>query len=230
MQQPNMAKLNIQLTDASCNYDSVLIEILSIELITSAGDTNLPLNNPGIYNLLDLNNGLDTLLISSSLPSGTLSQIRLILGPNNHLVIDSITHDLKSPSAQQSGLKIQVHQELQAGISYEIWLDFDVCKSIVAKGNGGFSLKPVIRSFTAANSGAIQGIISPDTAVQYVFIVSNLDTIGTLPNPDGIFLLQGLDSGFYDVNFLGSGTYPDSTIFGVGVILGQITDLDTVSF
>jgi hypothetical protein len=39
--------------------------------------------------------------------------------------------------------------------------DFDANKSIVKLGNGGYKLKPVIRTVETAISGAIKGTITP---------------------------------------------------------------------
>jgi len=57
-------------------------------------------------------NGKDTLLVTDEIPSGMLSQIRLILGENNSVMVDSIVYDIKTPSAQESGLKLNVHQDI----------------------------------------------------------------------------------------------------------------------
>jgi hypothetical protein len=60
---------------------------------------------------------------------------------------------------QRSGLKLQVNQTLQEGIMCTF--DFDANKSIVKLGNGGYKLKPVIRTVETAISGAIKGTITP---------------------------------------------------------------------
>jgi hypothetical protein len=57
---------------------------------------------------------------------------------------------IEYPSAEQSGLKLQVNQTLQEGIMYHVLLDFDANKSIVKLGNGGYKLKPVIRTVETA--------------------------------------------------------------------------------
>jgi len=46
--------------------------------------------NPGVYNLLDLANGVDTILASGLTVSGKITKIRLILGDKNSVVIDSV--------------------------------------------------------------------------------------------------------------------------------------------
>src|SRR4051812_45767744 len=75
----------VHLTDApNLLYDSVIIDLKSVEVINDNG-TNVMLNAvPGQYNLLDYTNGKDTLIASAELPSVTVSQIRLILGPGNY--------------------------------------------------------------------------------------------------------------------------------------------------
>ena len=43
---------------------------------------------------------------------------------------------LTTPSAQHSGLKLNVHAELTEGITYKILLDFDAVRSVVKTGSG----------------------------------------------------------------------------------------------
>ncbi len=43
---------------------------------------------------------------------------------------------MKTPSAQQSGLKLNVHEEFLQGVAYEYIIDFDAARSIVKTGNG----------------------------------------------------------------------------------------------
>ncbi len=48
--------------------------------------------NQGIYNLLEFVNGQDTLIVDEDIPSGYISQIRLVLGENNTVMVDSVVH------------------------------------------------------------------------------------------------------------------------------------------
>lgn len=138
------AHLELYLADAPGDYDAVLIDVQSIEIISDAGTDIYPLATPGIHNLLNLTDGKDTLLISEDFPSGTVSQFRFILGPNNSVVVDSIEYPLQTPSAQTSGLKINVHETLEAGELYKYVFDFDADESINQLGNGDYQLKPMI--------------------------------------------------------------------------------------
>ena len=223
------AKVQVFLTDTPGVYDAVMVDILKIEVHSNQGGW-VALNpiNAGVYNLLDFTNGIDTLLGTASLPSGRISQIRLFLGTNNSVVIDSVSHDLSVPSSMQSGLKLNLQQDLSPGITYKVWLDFDAGRSVVDKGNGSYSLKPVIRAFSQAVSGAIKGIASPDTATAHVMAITGTDTSGTTPDSTGSFLIGGLAGGTYNVVFTNMNGFKDTTVTGVSVVNGVVTDLGVV--
>src|SRR5688572_8548315 len=159
------ARLQVYLTDAPGDYEAVNIDIEGVEIHTSDEDTDKGWKaldvNEGIYSLLELTNGLDTLLGEIEIPAGKISQIRLKLGTYNTLKVGNETFNLTTPSAQQSGLKLQVHQTFLGGVTYKILLDFDVARSIVQTGVNDFKLKPVIRTITEAQNGAIKGVVSP---------------------------------------------------------------------
>jgi hypothetical protein len=89
----------------------------------------------------------DTLIAFDSLVSAQMiSQVRLILGDSNTVMVDSILYDLSTPSGQTSGIKLQVHTELLPDSTYVIMLDFDPEESVKQTGNGQYKLKPVIRT------------------------------------------------------------------------------------
>ena len=132
-------------------YDEVNIDIQQISFHTS-GDSSVSSGwydletNPGIYNLLDYVVD-DTLIAFDSLVSTqTISQIRLLLGDANTVMVDGELYDLSTPSAQTSGLKVQVHTELLPDSAFVIMLDFDPEKSVKQTGNNNYKLSPVIRT------------------------------------------------------------------------------------
>jgi hypothetical protein len=230
-----MARLEVRLTDAPGDYDAVNIDIIGMELHTEGSGDNdgwrtIPVNG-GIYNILELAGGLDTLLTTAETPAGSISQIRLILGENNSIVVDGKEKPLSTPSAQQSGLKLNVHTTLKEGVTYTLTLDFDAARSIVQKGNGAYSLKPVIRVVTEATSGAIKGTVSPVEATPAIYaIMASGDTATTAyTNQDGTFLLRGLDPGTYTVRFSPASGYSATDRAGVAVTLGQVTDIGAIS-
>lgn len=151
-QTEGSGSLSVRLTDAPANYTKVNVQILRIEIqhqdtASSTGGWDTLATNSGIYDLLELRDSISVLIANNdSLPIGRLNQMRLILGDSNSVVIDTVnTYSLETPSAQHSGLKLNVNAEIRSGVTTEILLDFDAEKSIVEKGNGDYSLKPVIK-------------------------------------------------------------------------------------
>lgn len=149
------ADFNVNLTNSASakgTYEAVNIDIVKVSIHTStdsaatSGWFDLE-TNIGIYDLLDYTAGNDTLLaFDSVLQVQTISQIRLLLGNSNTIIDEGVTYELDTPGAQTSGLKIQVHTELQPNLSYKVLLDFDSEQSIIKTGNGKYKLKPVINA------------------------------------------------------------------------------------
>ncbi len=231
--EPNggTAKVTMRLTDAPGDYDAVYIDIQRVE-VTIEGSAAVELTpvRPGVYNLLDFRNGLDTLLVTADLPAGKVGQIRLILGSNNSVVVNGQTHALNTPSAQQSGLKLNLQEELVAGGAYEFWIDFDAGNSIVETGNGKYNLKPVVRAFSATTNGQIKGYVFPAAALTTVYVTDGVDTYTAIPNPDGFFIIKGLPQGTYSVTLDASvALYTDVTLSNINVTYGQVTDIGTTT-
>ncbi len=222
------ANIQFRLTDMPGEYQQVNIDVLSVKV--KLNDSLVILStNQGVYNLLEFVNGKDTLLVDDQLPSGYISQIRLILGDNNTVMIDSMLYDLKTPSAQQSGLKLNVHEEIISGESYAYMIDFVVDKSIVETGNGKYILKPVIKVYTEAVTGSIQGVAWPAESKALVMAIMNEDTVSTYADTvSGMFLIRGLSEGNYDMAFSPLEAYQDTIIPNIAVISGQTVLMDTV--
>ena len=225
------ARLGIRISDGPAAYEALYLDIREVEIIMNGGaNVMLAPSRPGIYDILRLRNGIDTLLLNADIAPGTISQIRLILGPNNSLVADGNVYPLNTPSAQESGLKLNLHETLEAGRSYEIVLDFDAGKSILQTGNGQYKLKPVIRAYTTATNGRIKGYVFPAIAGTTVYATYGAETYTAIPNPDGYFQLTGLPSGTYDVLFDADlPGYQDITMSNVAVSYGVSTDLGQIT-
>lgn len=227
--QKKTANVSFYLTDDPADYDAVYIDIQQVE-ITMEGQAAVALQpvRPGIYNLLDFRNGLDTLLLRADLPAGKISQIRLILGSNNSVVIDGQSHPLNTPSAQESGLKLNLKEQFAAGGSYVVWIDFDAGKSIVKTGSGKYNLKPVIRAYSQQTDGRIKGYVLPSAALVTVYASNGVDTYAAIPAGDGYFMFVGLPEGTYAVTFDASAAlYLDVSLNNVVVTYGKTTDLET---
>ncbi|WP_295180142.1 DUF4382 domain-containing protein [uncultured Christiangramia sp.] len=214
-----MANLSIRMTDAPGDYDAVFIDVQGIEIQLEADDdldatdddgtegsewVTVEDVNTGIYDLLELTGGVSQLLADTEIEAGYVGQMRLILGPDNTVVVDGETKALNTPSAQQSGLKLQLNQRLEGGENYAFLLDFDVEQSIVETGNGGYNLKPVIRLSAEANAGMVVGTTVVPAALSsdvqsLVVLTGNGITVSAYTNNDGDFALNGVPAGTYDV-------------------------------
>lgn len=232
------AILTVYLTDAPADYDAVNIEVVGIQVKASpdpgeGGWTTMPMAaSPIIYNLLEFTNGMETLLSTMELPAGKISQLRLILGDNNTIVVNGITSalPLEVPSGQESGLKFNIHADLLAGIEYKLWIDFDCVRSVVDNGAGAYILKPVFRTFTEATSGAIKGVVSPLDANATVQATNAVGTLSAIPDPvTGEFLIRGVPDGVWSVFIDGNNGYLDKTIPNVTVAIGEVADIGSIT-
>ncbi|MCX2740582.1 DUF4382 domain-containing protein [Pontibacter anaerobius] len=229
------ARMEVRMTDAPGDYDEVNVEIESVQIHTEEGDTEegwvtLDEIHPGVYNLLDFANGKDTLLASAELPVGHISQIRLILGNENSVKLKSgEVIDLKTPSGQTSGVKLQLNADLQDDVTYMVLLDFDAARSVVPKGNGGYNLKPVIRTITQAIAGGIKGSVTPAEYEPAIYVISAAnDTIGGYASDNGEFLIKGVPAGTYRVEFITEYGEHNKTVENVSVSQDQIKDMGVV--
>ncbi len=226
------SRYNIRMTDGPGDYESIVVNVKEIEIkISGKADVIIPVNK--LIDIISLSNGKDTLLASRDLPSGKVSEVRLILADNNNTIkVNGQVYNLETPSAQQSGLKLKIQQELIAGIEYTLKLDFDAAKSIVTTGSGKYILKPVIRVITEAVSGAIKGITLPVNSRPAIMAIISGDTIGTTyaDSTSGKFLIQGLAAGTYDIHFDAIAGFKDTIIRNQIVNTGQVKDMGTINF
>lgn len=138
--------LKINLTDNPFNATEVNVDLQEVKVNLNDDSTGwVSLNtNAGVYNLLTLQNGVDTLLAAGTIPTGTLKEVRFVLGSNNSIKIGTVTYPLTIPSGSESGLKIKVNKKLNASID-SLLIDFDAALSIMVTGNGEYKLKPVLK-------------------------------------------------------------------------------------
>ena len=226
-------KLQIYLTDDPGDYDAVNVDIREIQINQTgeaeSGWQSLPNVANGIYNLLDLVDNKDTLLVDADIPAGKIQQIRLILGDQNSIVVDGIKTNLQTPSAQQSGLKLNIHQEVQSGLVYKLVLDFDASRSIVHTGSDKYILKPVIRTSLANVGRSIRGVVVPYDSITNVLAIQGIDTItGTFTGATGGYWIGGLEAGNYSLHFLPSANFADTIRNNISVLSGNITVVDTL--
>jgi hypothetical protein len=209
--------LQMSMMDAPGCYQHVYVTVEKVRVHTSAtaGDSDagwqdLTLASPQRIDLLTLNNGAQLDLGTTQLPAGDYQQIRLVLADNagTNPPANSVQPNggaevpLKTPSGQQSGLKLLAHFTVQPNQTTSLVLDFDACKSVVFAGNSGqYLLKPVM-SLTPRVSSSIQGYVTTTLAVSGTAVSAQQDgTVvrSTVPDSSGKFVLSSLPGGTYTV-------------------------------
>ncbi|MNL21921.1 hypothetical protein D3C87_1432360 [compost metagenome] len=150
----NKAVVSFKLVDApNKELKSVIVDIDHMEVLVAGKGKNGRLilaQGLGAVDLLKLQNGVSLPLQDIQAPAGIqIQQIRLILKDEGHYAVkgDDSVCELKTPSAQKTGVKIILTNKIQfeAGNLYNIIVDFDALKSVVIQGNGGCLLKPVLK-------------------------------------------------------------------------------------
>jgi hypothetical protein len=154
---PATGTLKLAITDKqSDDFSQVVIAIREIRVVPAGRDNaadddpGLPVlarfTTPKVIDVMQLQ-FVQQALGEIILPAGTYSQIRLILEPNpagqgqppvNYLTLktDPTTKiPLKTPSGQQSGLKVLGPVEVKSSVITAVMIDFDPNTAIVDRGN-----------------------------------------------------------------------------------------------
>ena len=238
------ARIQLKLVDEPGDYEQVNIEIIDIQYRSTEEDeswqsftpeSGYPLN----VDITELIAGNSLLLTDEVVPVGLLKQVRLVLSDNNTLKIEGEDDliPLDTPSAQQSGLKLNLDKELEAGFVYSFILDWNVQKSIVKAGNSGkYILKPVIKVNAEVNSGSISGKvveiiedIETPIANQLIEVYTTEGDLvkDTLTNENGDFVIQGLEAGGYIIKIMKE-SYIAYESLEVNVEVGNVESVGTI--
>jgi len=246
---PTKSGIHFKLVDApDDNYDQVMVDIIDFQYQRDdesgwVSFDGYPMGSgSNMVDLTELIAGTSHVLADEEIEPGLFSKVRIVLGDKNYLVLaneDGEEVPLKTPSAQQSGLKIHVDTDLQAGYSYEFVLDWDVQKSIVKAGNSGiYNLKPVIRAHTEINAGDISGMVYEmdgdakvplEGAIIEVYDSNGEYYTSSTAHLDGKYLISTVPIGEYKLvstYTLGAYVYNEKTAANVSVEKDEITTQD----
>src|SRR6476659_3765425 len=119
--------LQVSLTDAPASFDEVNVDIKEVQVNLSGDSTGwITLNtNAKVYDLLTLQNNVQAVLASGTVPTGTVKKIRFVLGTNNTIVESTVSHPLTIKNRSESGLKIDINKKISSSFE-NLLIDFDV--------------------------------------------------------------------------------------------------------
>lgn len=253
----NTRKLSVYLTDDPCQYDSVLIDIRYVEVKVDTsrehmGDDEFGDHDDngdddhehhdgfgvwdtlsitaGVYNVMNLRNGIDALLGTANIPAGAIRKIRITLGPDNSVFIGGVSTPLNLLPGVNNYVYIRIHDEDidDDNNNARTWLDFDVCRSIVLY-NGQYYLRPFFRPFCSGQMGEIEGKVLPGEAHPLVKAFNSTDSATAIPGDEGEYKIRGLKEGTYDLLFDASNGYQDTVVSNISVVKGHETKVPLVT-
>lgn len=217
----------------TCNWDRLGAYIGST--LGNRKDSGLVWTNlnirAGVYDILNLRNGVDTLLAATDIPKGAIRLIRIEIGTRNSVVKDSVTYPLYWPDNKPNYILIKLKgnecEEYLPG-KIRLWLDFDISRSVIIVNNNKFYLKPVFHFFIEKKTASVSGKVKPQDAKAVLTLFNATDTAYALPNGNGEFKMRGLKDGVYSLFINASNNYKDTTINNIKVESPKNTNIGVI--
>jgi len=251
------SSVHIFLTDdPSLVFDKVLLDIAKVEIKveddselqhesehqgevddndhhgeTSGGWMTVPIN-PGIYDILQFRNGLDTLFATASFDATKqLRKVRITLGTNNSVVMNGVSSPLVLKD-NDNFIVVNLEEStvaINSGGLTKFWVDIDAGNSIRFKDNQ-FELKPHVKAFSREKSASIEGIVLPGDAAAVVTASNGTDIATAKAEDSGEFKFIGLKPGTYTLLYHATANnYLDQTVTGVVVSSTEDVHVPTVT-
>jgi len=239
--------LRMALTDAPvCGYDAVNVTVQRVRVHQSAGAADgdagwqeIILSPARRVDLTTLTNGVLAELGQTALPTGKYTQVRLVLAANDATtpLANSVKPTglaevaLNTPSAQQSGLKMNANIDVAANQTADFVLDFDACKSVVQAGaSGNYNLKPVVTVIPRLSSGVV-GFVDATVANGNTLVSlqqNGTEVRSTAPDVSGRFALTPVSTGTYTLVITAPGR-ATTVVTAVPVTASALTNLNTAT-
>jgi hypothetical protein len=258
-QSPAEGQTSVFLTHAPFPFDGVsrvdvYIESIALAVSADTSDAGPPwvtVATPNrVFNLLDLQNGSTALLGGAVVPEGQYQAARVIIDPDRSSITDSDGHVIVTTTApgtpginwqakgQNPSLFALVEEPMAVDQNgTDIVIDFDVGRSFLYDGDGGFTFIPWLRAITRSGSGNIAGMVRrgdsgdpvANAAVSIHVALDSGTTLGPViatsrTGGDGAFTASFLRPGRYQVQAEDLGGQKLSDIKRVEVQASKTTD------
>ena len=218
--------MQVSMVDApASSYDSIVVVVSEVSVHSNASSESwITLSSETkTVNLLSLVNGVEAVMGETKLAAGTYSQLRLTLGDSCWVYASGVKIALKIPSTE---IKLNIHAEITANVTYKLVLDFDATHSLVANA-GGLLMKPVIRVLTTSSVGYIQGSVNVRASVA---AYGNGDTLTTITGANNSFKIIYATPGTYSLTVISADAlFYDSTLTNISVVSGQVTNVGMIN-
>ena len=122
------------------------ITVIKVDIVRAGtGEViNCPIKEEKEMNILEISKSNPVVLSDVSVPSGDYEQLRLVIKNNATIVVDDVSYDIKIPSGEQSGVKLDGNFSIR-GKFIRLDLDFIPEESVIYNKGQGYILKPVIK-------------------------------------------------------------------------------------
>ena len=140
------ANMSVYLQDApAASFEKIKVELKAIEIYSDVDGAwvTLTVNNT-VYDLLTLDSIHPAYLGKMTIRGGTISQIRLVIGTQNSVIVGGIEHPLLLDPADLDKLKISIKENIKDGSSYKLTIDFKASESI-HENSGTYHLKASLK-------------------------------------------------------------------------------------
>ncbi len=255
---PGKTMLSVHLLDDPADFQKVLIDVQGIEVkVDTCNHTQWNYNwmwdrehgcdnwhdfkdtcdiwdtldiNPGVYDLLSLQNGADTLLASGLFPSGNIERIKITLGSNDSVMVDSVMYPLRFFGdfnyIYVDVMGVSLDSLTSSNLS--MYLDFNAERSVFGF-NGQYWLKPFVKIFGMNNTGTVEGKVRPVHSSGMIMAYNSSDTGYAKPDHDeGEFMVRGLSPGTYSLYIQGLNGYKDTTLNDISVMKHEKTNVGSI--
>jgi len=205
--------VNIFLVDAPGDFDEVFVEVLGVEVIPSNGEPiffdYIPANK--MVNVANLVGEAALLVGRGRIPIGVMSQMTLVLGDELYIQRAGQRVNMEYASPENRRISFDTSYDILGGVSYDLYIDIDLARSVNRIGQEVYVFGPVARSFSNMGKGILTGTVNPPLARPFIYAISETDTLTTLPNAEGRYFFRGLERGNYRIRIQPRAPYIDTT-------------------